>query len=129
MNVFFDRAGRLRSAVPHLRLETRAGEVSKGRTERVPLLLDLAAQLGAVLPAAEGPLCFQSIVGADGAGMIFEINARFGGGFPLAHRAGARFSRWLLEETAGLPVTSGDDWQDGLTMLRYDAAVFSAADR
>ncbi len=129
VNVFFDRAGRLRSAVPHLRLETRAGEVSKGRTERVPLLLDLAAQLGAVLPAAEGPLCFQSIVGADGAGMIFEINARFGGGFPLAHRAGARFSRWLLEETAGLPVTSGDDWQDGLTMLRYDAAVFSAADR
>jgi carbamoyl-phosphate synthase large subunit len=124
VNVFFDRAGRLRAAVPHWRCATRAGEVSKGRTERVPLLLELAERLGAVLPGAEGPLCFQSIVTAGGDAMIFELNARFGGGFPLAHRAGARFSRWLLEEAAGRPCSADDEWQEGLTMLRYDAAVF-----
>jgi len=128
INVFFDRAGRLRAAVPHWRCETRAGEVSKGRTERVPVLLELAARLGSVLPGAEGPLCFQSMITRSGDAMIFEINARFCGGFPLAHRAGARFSRWLLEEAANLPSSAADIWQDGLTMLRYDAAVFSAAD-
>ena len=56
--------------------------------------------------------------------MVFEINARFGGGFPLTHRAGARFTRWLLEEAAGLLSTAHNDWQEGVTMLRYDAAVF-----
>ncbi len=128
VNVYFDRSGRLRAAVPHWRCETRAGEVSKGRTERLPQLLQLAARLGAALPGAEGPLCFQSIVTPVGAAVIFEINARFGGGFPLAHQAGARFSRWLLEEAAGLPSSADDHWQDGLTMLRYDAAVFSLAE-
>lgn len=125
VNLFFDQAGRLRTAVPHLRCETRGGEVSKGRTERVPALQELARQLAACLPGAAGALCFQSIVREDGTAMIFEINARFGGGFPLAHRAGARFSRWLLEEAAGRPVTAQDDWEEGLAMLRYDAAMFS----
>ena len=124
VNVFFDRGCRLRAAVPHLRVETRAGEVSKGRTERLSQLMDLAERLGAALAGAAGPLCFQSIVTAEGKAMIFEINARFGGGFPLAHRAGAAFSRWLLEEAAGLPSSASGDWQEGLTMLRYDSAVF-----
>ena len=124
VNLFFDSDGRLRATVPHLRMETRAGEVSKGRTERVPLLMDLAERLGAVLTGARGPLCFQSIVTAEGTGMIFELNARFGGGFPLAHRAGAPFSRWLLEAAAVFPSSASDIWQEGLTMLRYDAAFF-----
>jgi carbamoyl-phosphate synthase large subunit len=57
---------------------------------------------------------------------VFEINARFGGGYPLAHQAGATFSQWLLEEVAGLPATANDRWQDGVLMLRYDSAVFSS---
>ena len=56
---------------------------------------------------------------------VIEVNARFGGGFPLAREAGADFPRWLVEEVAGLPSTAREDgWQDGLVMLRYDAAVF-----
>jgi len=56
--------------------------------------------------------------------MVFEINARFGGGFPLAHRAGARFSRWLLEDVLGLQSSAQNNWQEDLVMLRYDAAIF-----
>ena len=56
---------------------------------------------------------------------VIEINPRFGGGYPLAWRAGARYSRWLIEETLGLESTAqADDWRDGLVMLRYDDAVF-----
>jgi len=129
VNLFFDRAGRMQCAVPHWRIETRAGEVSKGRTERLPLLMDLAERLGGALPGAAGPLCFQAMVTPAGQGAVFEINARFGGGYPLAHRAGATFSRWLLEEAAGLASSATNAWQDGLTMLRYDAAVFRSAPR
>ena len=124
INQFYDCAGRLRASVPHLRCEVRAGEVSKGVTERHPLLEGFAQRIGAALPGARGALCFQAIVNEAGEGIVFEINARFGGGFPLAHRAGARFSRWLLEESAGLLSTASDEWQAGVTMLRYDAAVF-----
>jgi carbamoyl-phosphate synthase large subunit len=55
---------------------------------------------------------------------VFEINARFGGGYPLAHHAGATFARWLLEEAVGLEPTCHNDWRDGVRMLRYDAALF-----
>jgi len=124
VNVFFDQFGRIHCAVPHERLEVRAGEVSKGVTRRMPMLEDAARKLAQALPGVAGPLCFQAIVTESGEYAIFEINARFGGGYPLAHRAGACFSRWLLEEACGLPSTANNDWKEGVTMLRYDAAVF-----
>jgi carbamoyl-phosphate synthase large subunit len=55
---------------------------------------------------------------------VFEVNARFGGGYPLAHEAGAHFTRWLLEESTGLPLTATSVWEEGVLMLRYDAAFF-----
>jgi carbamoyl-phosphate synthase large subunit len=127
INIFFDQSGTLRSAIPHWRKETRAGEVSKGITCRHPLMMELSDRLGSVLKGARGALCFQAIVNDSGEAAIFEINARFGGGYPLAHRAGGAFSRWLLEEAAGRECTATNEWQDGLMMLRYDAAVFASA--
>lgn len=124
VNVFIDQAGRLRSAVPHKRMVVRSGEVSQGRTSRQPVLLAAAEKLTGALPGLRGPACFQAIVRADGSACVFEVNARFGGGYPLAHEAGAQFARWLLEETAGLPSTACDDWEEGVLMLRYDAAFF-----
>lgn len=123
-NVFFDEAGTHRAAVPHIRYEVRAGEVSKGETVRNAALLAIAEQLGRHLKGARGALCFQSIVGADGEASIFEINARFGGGYPLAHRAGAPFAKWLLAESIGAAVDYDHEWKPGVRMLRYDSAHF-----
>ena len=123
VNVFFDREERMSCAIPHVRHEVRAGEVSKGTTRHHARLERIAHRLAEVLPSPRGALCFQAIAGDDRVG-IFEINARFGGGFPLAHAAGARFSQWLLQEAAGLPSAANNDWREGVTMLRYDAAVF-----
>ena len=124
VNMFFDLNGQLRCAIPHRRLEVRSGEVSKGRTERIETLIEASRRMASVLIGAQGPLCFQAIVRPDGAYCVFEINARFGGGYPLAHRAGARFAQWLLEELDGRNVSAADDWEAGLTMLRFDSAVF-----
>ena len=127
INMFFDAAGRLRCAIPHERLQVRAGEVEKGITRNNAVLRQLASQLAAALPGPRGAICFQAIIDADGAASVFEINARFGGGYPLADHAGATFARWLIEEVLGRKCSAHDAWQAGVTMLRYDAAVFGRA--
>ena len=124
VNLFLDRDGQLRAAVPHCRLAVRAGEVEKGITRRIPALEQIARRLATCLPGARGALCFQAMVSPDGTASVFEINARFGGGYPLADHAGASFAQWLIEERCGLPSTARDEWRSGVTMLRYDDAVF-----
>jgi carbamoyl-phosphate synthase large subunit len=124
VNIFVDREGALHCAVPHRRVQIRAGEVEKGVTCRLPVLTDMARKIAACLPGARGPLCFQAMVDKDGRCSAFEINGRFGGGYPLAHRAGAPFTRWLLEEAIGDQSSADDAWREGVIMLRYDAALF-----
>lgn len=124
VNLFVDAAGTFKAAIPHRRLRVRAGEVEKGRTEWRPDLAAIAGQVARALPGARGALCFQLIDDERRGPRVFEVNARFGGGYPLADQAGGHFARWLLEETLGLPSTAGDTWRSGVTMLRYDAAVF-----
>ena len=123
-NMFIDMHGVLQSVVAHRRLQIRAGEVEKGRTQRHPAIAELARGIVGALPDARGALCFQVIMDRQRGPRVIEINARFGGGYPLADHAGATFARWLLEEVAGLPATAHDNWRDGVLMLRYDAAVF-----
>ncbi|MFB3880270.1 MAG: ATP-grasp domain-containing protein [Armatimonadota bacterium] len=144
VNLYVDRTGRCLCAVPHLRMEVRSGEVSKAMTVKDRGLIAAAKRLAETLPEARGPLNFQCFVDeapsprtyreSQGEGdpriRIIEINPRFGGGYPLTHAAGANCTRWLLQETAGLPVDEPyEDWQDGLVMLRYDEAVFVSGER
>lgn len=128
VSVLVNRSGKVVSAVPRERLEVRNGEVFKGKTVREPALMALASRVAERLPGAYGAMNVQIFHDAQtGELNIIEMNSRFGGGYPLAFQAGARFSRWLIEETLGLPSTATDDWQDGLVMLRYDDAVFVAS--
>jgi carbamoyl-phosphate synthase large subunit len=115
------------TAVPRRRIEVRAGEASKAVTVRSPPLIELTEKLCTVLPGAYGPLNIQMFLDEEsGQVSVIELNARFGGGYPLSFTAGADFPRALLQEARGLPVTASlDDWRDNLVMLRYDAAIFA----
>jgi carbamoyl-phosphate synthase large subunit len=128
VDALVDRSGRCVCAVPRRRIEVRAGEVAKAVTVHSPVLERLAAEICEALPGAYGALAIQ--VFADERftdPTVIELNARFGGGFPLSRQAGADFPRWILEEVVGLPSSArADGWRDGLVMLRYDAAVFVA---
>lgn len=125
VDVYVDEAGRCRCAVPRLRIETRGGEVTKAMTVREPRLQTLARRLVEALPGARGVLNVQMFSdAASGAINVSEINARFGGGYPLSHAAGAEMARWAVQETLGQRPDAGDEWSDGLVMLRYDQAVF-----
>lgn len=121
---YFDGDGLLRCTIPHERLQVRAGEVEKGVTIDDPVVIDIARRLGRVLQKPRGAMCFQAMIAPDGRAAVFEINARFGGGYPLADHAGATFARWLLEAAFGRPDTAEDRWRSDVVMLRYDAALF-----
>jgi carbamoyl-phosphate synthase large subunit len=112
VNVYANRKGKCLCAIPHRRIEVRGGEVSKAITRKHAGIMELAAQIAEALPGAWGALNIQCFLAADGSIRVTEINARFGGGYPLAHRAGANFPGWLLQEAMGL------------LMLRHDSAVF-----
>lgn len=122
-NLFIDRRGRCVVAVPHWRIETRGGEVSKCVTVRKTALLAVAEQLADNLPDAFGPLCFQAFVTHDDQVQVVELNARFGGGYPIAHQAGANFIHMLMEQVEGRDAATVP-WVDGLAMTRWDDAVF-----
>jgi carbamoyl-phosphate synthase large subunit len=129
INMFVDQAGALRCAVPHERLGVRAGEVEKGLTVRSEPFRMFAEGIVKALPGLRGASCFQLIRDVRSGPKIIEINARFGGGYPLADHAGASFARWLLEEVSGRQPSCRDDWREGILMLRYDAAIFRDAGR
>lgn len=124
LDIWVDPMGRMRSCVPRRRIAVRAGEVSKGVTEYNGRAIEVAERVVDALPDAYGPLTIQ--VFADGDHIqVIEINARFGGGYPLSWTAGARTTRWAIQDGLGLETEPARfEWRSGLHMLRYDRSVF-----
>ncbi len=100
---------------------------SKGVTRRIEAVQRVAIDVWrSELPNAAGVLNVQLFWDdATSTAKIIEINARYGGGFPLAREAGADFPMWMIEDQLGLTSSCQPDaWRADLLMLRYDAAVF-----
>lgn len=131
IDVLVDFKGQVRSVVPRLRLETRAGEVSKGMTVKNQAIITATKKVAENLPGALGCLTIQCFLTPEGKTVFIEINPRFGGGFPLAIEAGADFPRWIIEMIHGRDpeIIAVDQWQDGVVMLRYDDAVFTTREK
>lgn len=129
MDCWVDPAGRCLCVVPRLRLAVRAGEIAKGVTVAHPELETLTRSVVEAMPGLRGPVTVQVMMGSCGPRFI-EINPRFGGGYPLSHRAGARYTAILMAEILGHdPDPDWLRWRDGLVMLRYDEAVFVTRSR
>jgi carbamoyl-phosphate synthase large subunit len=129
IDVLVNFQGKAISIVPRSRLETRAGETSKGTTVKNPALIAMAKYVVESLPGAIGCVTVQCFLQPDGEIILIEINPRFGGGYPLSYRAGADFPLWLFQLYAGKnPQMAIDEWEDGLSMLRYDDAIFVKAE-
>jgi carbamoyl-phosphate synthase large subunit len=125
IDVLADLEGHARCAVPRQRWETRAGEISKGRTSKDWKLMRAGKTLVDRLGGCRGCVTLQCFdPGGTDEPIFFEANLRFGGGYPLSYAAGANYPRWILEMCAGRRVETFDDWRDGLIMLRYDDAVY-----
>lgn len=125
VSVLVDLKGRVRCIVPRRRLAVRAGEVSKGMTVKNRKIMETVERAVRALNGAVGPINVQGILNKEGEFKLIEINPRFGGGDPLAIKAGADFPRWIIEMMLGKdPEIAMDSWKDGLVMLRYDSEIF-----
>lgn len=124
-DAYYDRFGSLRCVVPRLRIEVRGGEVAKSRTQKNNIV-ELFWNNLKYISGARGCLTFQFFRNRENGDLyLVELNARFGGGFPLSNAAGAHYPLWLFEEwIMGNTIEDFGGWQDDLTMLRYDDAVF-----
>jgi carbamoyl-phosphate synthase large subunit len=125
LDVFIAFNGEVKCIVPRLRLEVRAGEVSKGIIVKNKEIMRVGEKVGQCLTGARGCITLQCIVDNNGKIKMVEINPRFGGGAPLSIAAGADFPKWILQMTRGEELGDiADSYEDGLMMLRYDDAVF-----
>jgi carbamoyl-phosphate synthase large subunit len=113
--------------VPRRRIRTLGGESIQGVTlDHDPAfetwIEDVLAHCAAL--GALGPLTLQAFITADGP-VLSEINARFGGGFPLALEAGGRYPEWLLDMIDGVAVAARlRAYETGLFMTRANAERF-----
>lgn len=125
VDCYYSFDGILKCAVPRLRLETRGGEVSKGRTVKNEVEQFVFDKLGHI-DGARGCLTWQFFVRkSDRKVFGIELNPRFGGGYPLSYRAGANYPGWLIQEyLAGMNIFVFRDWKENLLMLRYDFDLF-----
>ncbi len=123
-DAYVDLNGKVRCVVPRKRLETRAGEVSKGLTVNDSEIIAAVTNVVDRLPHAVGCMTVQCFKQTDGRICFIEINPRFGGGHPLSLHAGADFPKWIIQELTGQACDAHQDaWQDDLAMLRYDDEI------
>jgi len=126
IDVMVDFDGNVKTIVPRMRIETRAGEVSKGVTKKDESIIRAAERVVRALPEPVGCITLQCFHRPNGEISFIEINPRFGGGIPLSIEAGADFPLWTLRMIAGDSLAEPDyGWRENVTMLRYDEAVFT----
>ena len=122
VDVFINRKGDIVSVVPRLRIEVRAGEVSKAKTVKDREIIEEVKNLCLSLEGAYGCLTVQLFKSANRI-VFIEINPRFGGGYPLSYLSDANFAKYLIEDFMGNDLKYDEDWKDNTIMLRYDKEV------
>ncbi len=127
-DVVCDFDGRVLAVVSRQRIAVRGGEVVKGITVYDPEIDDACHKIVAALPG-RGPITVQCMM-KNGSPRFIEINARMGGGLPLAIAAGVNIADLLLQVVAGKPVqvVKPGNYQVGLQMTRFDDSFFIPGD-
>ena len=125
VDALLDMSGRPIHYVVRQRIRTVGGESVEGVTlppetvhEYLVRLLGAIGTLGGI-----GPITVQLFLDAHGP-VLSEINPRFGGGFPLAWAAGARYPEWILDMVEGKMLEPRlGQYKVGLYMTRYYAEI------
>jgi carbamoyl-phosphate synthase large subunit len=124
VDIYVGKDHQIKCIVPRKRIWVRAGEVNKGLSQKNCIVNFLKEKLGKI-DGAIGCLTLQVFLNKKSDKIIgIEINARFGGGYPLSYQAGANFPKWLIQEYfLSESINYREDWEDNLLMLRYDDEV------
>jgi carbamoyl-phosphate synthase large subunit len=127
IDALLDLTGQPIHFVPRRRMRTLGGESIEGVTidddeirPWVVRVLEFASALG-----GRGPLTLQAFLTRTGP-VLTEINARFGGGFPLTYAAGGHYPEWILRNLSGETLTPCfGSYRKGLYMTRYYVEHFT----
>lgn len=115
--------GEVLSVVPRERIETKAGMSVKGTTVRDRRLIDYGKRIAetvGLFPRGN----IQCIDGGKNTYLI-EVNPKFAATLPFTVRAGVNMPLLILKMCLGMHVRRRiDDFEDGLTMLRYWQEVY-----
>jgi FMN phosphatase YigB (HAD superfamily) len=123
VDVLCDFDGAPLCAVPRKRIKVRGGEVVQGVVEMRSDLIELSKRLASGF-GARGPATLQFRMPEEGRFVAMELNARMGGGLPLAVAAGADWPGMILDLAAGRRPDLRFSVKDGLAISRYDASAF-----
>ncbi len=123
IDLLSDFEGQVLTIVPRERIEVRAGEVTRSRTEKHMGIIHnsriIAEKLGST-----GPITLQCLLCGD-VPFFFEVNPRVGGGLPASIAAGANTPRRLIEMCLGKKLSPAiGRFRNNHYMLRYDDAIY-----
>jgi len=122
IDLICDMDGRCLQAVPRSMIESKGGETIKGESLDDPLLRAAAVRVAEAL-GIKGPACVQCFREGD-AYLVTDVNARFGGGFPVHVAAGGGYPDIVLALARGeRPEPRLGSYRAGVIMVRYLSQV------
>ena len=101
-DIFNDLDGNFQNVIIKKKLAMRAGETDIAETVEEPGLFSILERLGKLTRHIANLDCDVFMV--DGVPFILELNARFGGGYPFSHMAGANFPKAIHHWLDGIQV-------------------------
>ena len=96
IDVFSDMKSNVLSAVPRIRLQTKAGISAKGKIVRDKYIESQCRKLAKFL-RLKGPSCIQMKEDDNGNPKFIEVNPRFGGGTYFTTLAGVNFVKMIID--------------------------------
>ena len=116
-DILNDRNGRVISVVPWRKFSSRLGETEQSQTFYDQNVINFGVRLGATLGHI-GPLDADIFLNGEKI-TVLEINLRFGGGYPVAHLAGADFPAKILKMIQGEDVVPDiGNFETGTVMMK-----------
>lgn len=118
IDLISDLSGRCLEAVPRSMIESKGGETIKGESLDDAVLRDVAVRVAEAL-GIKGPACVQCFRDGD-EHFVTDVNARFGGGFPVHVASGGGYPDIVLALARGeSPAPRLGSYRAGVTMVRY----------
>ena len=122
VDCFADFEGNIITVVPRIRLQTRSGEILKGKIDKNEAIIAdvkrLVKELGLI-----GHITVQGFLGEDKIFRYIEINPRFGGGAPMSIMAGADSCENLYRLLCGEKLLYHENYADGAVYSRFDSSI------
>ena len=123
-DLFYRKDGNLNCCVTRLRISTVGGEINKGITKKNNIYKFIVNKMK-FIKGARGPLTLQIFSNTkENKFLAIELNARFGGGYPMSYSCGANYPKMIIKEyLLNEKIYFEEEWDDEKLFLRHDKTI------